>query len=1265
MGNGGDFGIALYEGGHELVGWVNDVSCHGSSTILTQTSRHNQWFHVALSWMGDEVYLFLNGNLLSTCKNSSAYRRNGQQVYSDTFSNNSLMLIIPPSSNRDYRLAVGIVNIWETIIDSEMGISDFMGLTRAEGTNFAKASHYWPMNGLLTYLAPGRLLTSNVVTSKDRRNVDGAAMCTTDSKLSHIVLTGDIRPGGKYTNLFYSCLYTLSQCTKIIFTLDFLLNGDHGYANRDYVLLASPSGRANVGITITLNPIEQLLKVEHRSNTKNCSSWANLEDIKHVGGKWINLQVFIADGSVTLQLNDMDVQNLNPTLCTISQFSPLDYTSSPFPKIVIGEELGVCVSNVAIIESSKQDDLVPPSMVEVCYPGADVIFPLEGSFPNRFGNPNKAADLSTFTGRKISKKLSGCLNNLMVSCSEISLSFWLLVKRMDSSIVDMNNYMVMSTGPTTYQGISVAIEYPTIPNSFNLIVKLVTFDSIYLIFSTNYWKTDEWVNVGIVATNGENSMGITMELYRNGLPLMTTSSPFFKDASTFYPKNPNSGVYFGSSIATIPKMNAVHIASGGVNMFAFWLQRAASCGTPRSSYMHLMGECSSNETLPEVVPCQSASNCRLSTNGVCLENSVDNIYSMARGVSLISSPSAILSLLHIVEDVLVNQSIISGSEDEKKLLWSGVVLLNRLSIVEQSSAFEIELLQNMAEDTLDYLLQFLDVLLKPSHKNVWRELRDTYLTKPPEIVEAMAAMLRALRLENSSTIEIARKTNFVTSFSSFKNAPTFNGVQPMKVFESPTSWRNSDVKTYTVSILGADTPSETMDILTLPKQYFWKDAENDNKLKSGSINSPVLTSSVRSLTSVENTLYDYTINLLIKNEFKESATARRTDCLHWKAKSVEETGEGLMEYEVKCVYWDEKNGSRWNSEQCSVIKSNVTYTVCRCNGTGSFAVAMSYPDDDDSFWKTAGAVSQEWYELLKLFLNIATNSISAASLVVLALYLSWKNTLPELRDHTKVKLNLTMAFIGYHLCFMIFPLLEEIEVLCKIIGALEHFFTCAALGWQCLNSCYIFNALINGKLRSSWKMNICIAWVVNAVIVSVIACSTSASDYGTGLMCSPTGLSSYIAMAESSLFLLVSLAACTILLCNIDTPAYLHPKIIEALQNEMYGSVTMTAFSLAVFVTGVVMIYDNRPYIVFIFWMLNSVQGCLIAVVMGLLDKSNVVRKRKFSEFVETSQILGSSVNFTQDKEEVNEHSEFGDLEIGDGVMIGDEMDSEKSEKRE
>lgn len=72
-------------------------------------------------------------------------------------------------------------------------------------------------------------------------------------------------------------------------------------------------------------------------------------------------------------------------------------------------------------------------------------------------------------------------------------------------------------------------------------------------------------------------------------------------------------------------------------------------------------------------------------------------------------------------------------------------------------------------------------------------------------------------------------------------------------------------------------------------------------------------------------------------------------------------------------------------------------------------------------------------------------------------------------------------------------------------------------------------------------------------------------------------------------------------------------------------------------------------------------------MVMGPLDKSNVVRKRKSSEKTDTSQILGSSVNYAHEGVEgelegqANEYGEdFGDFmddSHGDSLgVIGGEI---------
>lgn len=527
---------------------------------------------------------------------------------------------------------------------------------------------------------------------------------------------------------------------------------------------------------------------------------------------------------------------------------------------------------------------------------------------------------------------------------------------------------------------------------------------------------------------------------------------------------------------------------------------------------------------------------------------------MARGFQLISSPTALLSFLQIVVDALANESLSHGSEDEKRLLWSGVVLFNRLVVVEQASAFEIEILQSKKEETFDSLLVFLGILFSPIYADSWFDLRDTYPLRPPEIVDALGAMLRALRSTYDPAIEIPKRPNFVASYSSFQNAPTWNGMHPVQFFEASTGLRSIDEKTYTLSIISADSSSETMDVLSLPRIYKWTDefkSLDNGKLttleKFAWINSPVLTTSVRPQNGDQDTLYDYTISLLKKNEYTEGAQARRTDSMKWKALMVENDGNGLMEYEVKCVYWDTE-AKAWSDERCFVLESNMTYTVCRCNCTGSFAVAMAYPDYDDSFWKVAGANSLEAYEEAKLIINLAGNILSGIALVVLAVYLSRKNTLPELKDHIRIKLNFTVAFISYHLCFMLFPLIEEIEIGCKVIGILEHFFSSAVLAWQSINNCFIFNALVNGRLRARLRLSFCVGWVVNALVVILVACFTSGRDYGARLMCLPTGMSSYLAIATLSLFLFVSIITCIILLCNVDAPAYLNPRVIEALK---------------------------------------------------------------------------------------------------------------------
>ncbi|EUB57302.1 putative G-protein coupled receptor [Echinococcus granulosus] len=1241
-GNGGEMGIALTDGGNQITGWVNDAACSGSSEDLTITSHHNRWFHVAISWFYNEIHLFLNGNHISNCMNNSELKRMGEDIFNRTETNPAYLVVIGPSQQGfGYRLAVSIINIWDTCIDSELNIGAFMGLSRTQRNYFARATFYWPMSGLFANLAPSRIITSGVERAKDKRNVEGGAMCTGDTEGSYILLTGDYRPGGNYSNLYYSCLYNINQCHGLLLVVDFRLNGELKMENRESIILKTPTEGGAVGIEISVNPIKETLTVTHRTLELKCTLSANLSSVTNAFDGWTNLQAFVSEHDIRLRINEEIVSVQSHSLCSSEESKSPSFELGSFPKILIGPEVNLCVSDVVIIEDAVQVVPEDPDLNDACYSGSDVIFPLEGEQPDRLGRAKKATDFSSFTIRVMNKKLLNCLRKFMTLCSEFTLSFWMNIRNVYVDASSVKDYMVLSTGPNTYQGFSISVQYIPKSSVYHLLVRLVTSDSIYQVFATEFGKSDEWLNVGVVVGGAKTSAGVYVEVYKNGHALMTTSSPISRVSSKCYRINPSSGLYLGSAITTMANMSAVPIASGTISMLVFWLKRVASCGTPRSSYMTLMGDCVFNETLPETTTCQEASNCQLSQNGVCLDTSVENIYAMARGARLISSPKALYSLLKVILVLLKNDSRKYDSDYETRLLWSSVVLYDRLSVVEEATAFEIESLRSKTDEILVFLLEYLEALFSTRFAKTWLKLRESYSSKPPEIVAMLAAMLEVLLTNERPVIETSLGRNYLASFSGPTNLSHSDGEEPFKVIISSLGGQTISKpsnRTFTISILSSSIPEVIMDVLSVPKEFAWtedvsslKDDVNKSEVISALINSPIMTTSLISNTNDQGgsgIVFLYTLALIQPNEYSERAIARRTDALHWKARLVEKKGHGAMEYAVKCVFWDDTDvGAKgWTANHCDIAEAHLLSVVCRCNRTGSLAVAMRYTENDESFWEKAGSISLQSYQIAKLVINLAGNSLSIIALTALIVYLCRKNTLPELRDHNKIKLNLIAALVCYHICYMLFPLMEETEIACRTIGSLEHFSSSTVLAWQCCNNFYIFNALINGKLKARFKSFVFIGWIANAVILIVTVCATSASEYGMGLMCLPTGISGYIATAESTIFLFVSLVSCIILLCNIDAPAYLSPRVIEALRNDVRTATVASVYSSIIYGLALVFIYLNPLYEGFIFWALNALTGCVVATLLGPLDKSNVVKKRRSSGALDASKILGSSI---------------------------------------
>ncbi|VDD74343.1 unnamed protein product [Mesocestoides corti] len=1248
-GNGGEVGIALVDGGHAIVGWVGGLACQGSTGDWTRMERQNQWFHVAVSWYpNDEIGLFLNSVRISSCGELEKYETvnstiaEARNIFTETATNSAYLIAkSPPLVEVGYRLAVAIVNVFDNFINPCQTPESFMGLTHAQMNHFAESSFYWPMSGLLTNLAPERLKTSSVVKARDRQHVEGAALCTDGTSKSYMILSGD---GEAMSNLLNSCLYSSTKCEKLMFMIDFRFNAQLPREDKEFALVRAQASDDSVGILITVHPLNELITVVFRTPYTKCINSGNLSALEQNNEAWSYLQVYVTSGEAPmLSVNEKILAPRSQGTCHIENSSaPLSR-----PNITIGREVAICVSDVSIVENLNT---VNP-MAEVCYLETDTLLQLRGEQANHRGVPDSAFDLSSFTNRVSSKQIATCFGNSMTKCPEFTLSFWLKLNGGGTVAPSNTDHMVVSSGPGTYQGFSVSVQIVARSATFNLIVVLIMPDSIYRVFVAEFGVIGTWYNIGLVVGGTGTPAGTSVEVYRNGHAYVMTSLPVMQDPFKQFPVNPSPGLYFGSAITKMTNMSSVAIAPGVVSMFGKFDRHLffSRSWSPQSSHKILLGKCVLNETLPTTVACQEAHYCRLSRDGVCLDATVANIYTMAKGVQLISSPDALLSLLQIVVNFLQNTSTHDDAETLRKLLWSSTTLLSHLTIVKDEPEFSKAYLRMEAFAIVGFILEFIESIFDIRFVEAWSFVNEVDPLEPNGVGTMLTVLLPELVTPNQPIIEVRRGGSFIGSYLLPANSTLWNHtylfnsqlkiIIPSMTESSPP---DSEVCVFTIATLRARYFDVEMEAMSLPKVVKWTGPSTD---VWALINSPLVVTSLeenaRGVLPYE-TKYEFTVELLQPNEYADSAFARRTDSMHWKAMAVEAKGRGELEYRVKCVLWEDArppiaaSAGQWATEECEVVQANLTHVVCSCETTGTFAVAMDYIDVVEtarSFWKMAGANSWKLYDTLKLALNFSGNSLSLISLLGLTACLWFKETIVDLRDQRTIKFHLIMMLAGYQICFLLYPLVEKNEFGCRATGMLMHFFVTTFLAWNTLNNFYVFGALINGILRARLKLFVCFVWLANGVVVFAMAWATEMRDYGKRIMCLPDGATGHVMLTGVTFYLLITLIACFVLLCNTDTPAYLKPAVIEALQGELYATVNITHYCVLVYSLGFAFTHLNPPYVGFIFWTANSLLGCLVTLCFGPLGKRIAVKKRRSSDIFESGKDLATSVEAQKDAE--------------------------------
>ncbi|XP_041861341.1 adhesion G protein-coupled receptor E1-like [Melanotaenia boesemani] len=196
--------------------------------------------------------------------------------------------------------------------------------------------------------------------------------------------------------------------------------------------------------------------------------------------------------------------------------------------------------------------------------------------------------------------------------------------------------------------------------------------------------------------------------------------------------------------------------------------------------------------------------------------------------------------------------------------------------------------------------------------------------------------------------------------------------------------------------------------------------------------------------------------------------------------------EQLNETSHTCVFWDSsENDGTWSSHGCSVVESNLKYTVCSCNHLSSFAVLMALYEVENKFE-------------LQLITWVGL-SLSLICLFICILTFSLIRSIQGPR--TTIHLHLCISLFTAILIFLAGISQTENRVGCAVVAGMLHFFYLAAFCWMCLEGIQLFRMVVlvfDTNFKTLYMM--AGGYGVPAVIVAISAL-VNAKGYGTEKYC--------------------------------------------------------------------------------------------------------------------------------------------------------------------
>ncbi|XP_071959426.1 uncharacterized protein [Antedon mediterranea] len=297
-----------------------------------------------------------------------------------------------------------------------------------------------------------------------------------------------------------------------------------------------------------------------------------------------------------------------------------------------------------------------------------------------------------------------------------------------------------------------------------------------------------------------------------------------------------------------------------------------------------------------------------------------------------------------------------------------------------------------------------------------------------------------------------------------------------------------------------------------------------------------------------------------------------------------------------CVFYDIKS-SKWSTRGCQMLNYNSTTQVihCFCSHMTSFAVLMQVSDDEVS---AKDDVINSWITIIGLSLSVVTLIICLLVYVVLRC--------DKMSVRHKIHVNLIVCMLGVDLLFLT-AINKTEQKSCKFVAILLHYLIFCMFMWMLAEACFLVIKVIknaSNKLKLMHYMLFC--YLTPACFIGVFA-AVRYDCYVTETMCWLRSSCRLVFAIPALLIVgvnIVVLAKMVYVIYKRSGPMLRKPPKIQKEYKQLRTAVRGSFVLLPILgVTWVLGAFANASlFVVYLFNILNSLQGVFVFVVCCLLD---------------------------------------------------------------